>query len=65
MASRADTAIAVAAGFCGGTPLRDQVESRGSGALDGALGAATEAVARRFGAAPQGRMSAQIVSAVR
>jgi ubiquinone/menaquinone biosynthesis C-methylase UbiE len=63
--SLAATPLAVAAGFCGGTPLRDQIEGRGAGALAGALEATSEAVARRYGDEPQGRMSAQIVTAVR
>jgi ubiquinone/menaquinone biosynthesis C-methylase UbiE len=65
MSSRADTALSVAAGFCGGTPLRDQIEGHGPGALAGALGAVTDAVTGRFGEAPEGQMSAQIVSVLR
>jgi SAM-dependent methyltransferase len=64
--SRADAPIDVATGFCGGTPLRDQIESRGPDLLAGAITAATDALAERFGEADlQSRMSAQVVDAIR
>jgi SAM-dependent methyltransferase len=65
-ASHASSPMDVAIGFCGGTPLRDQVEARGSDLLHGAISAASDAIAERFG--PEGlqsRMSAQVVVAVK
>lgn len=65
--SRADSARTVATAFCQGTPLRSEIEARApSGGVDLATHAATEALARRFGAGPiEGRIRAHIVSARR
>jgi hypothetical protein len=65
MTSCAPSALAVAAGFCAGTPLRDQIEGRGADELADALEMVAAVVGRRFGAAPEGRMSAQVVTARR
>jgi SAM-dependent methyltransferase len=64
--SHGRTAIDVATGYCGGTPLRDQIEALGPNLLAGAITAAADALAERFGSADlQGRMSAQVVVAAR
>ncbi len=64
--SRAGTATDVATAFCGGTPLRDEIVSRGSEQLGDAITTATAAVAERFGPVdPQSRISAQVIIAVR
>ncbi len=65
LTSSAPSPLAVAAAFCAGTPLRDQIEGRGSDELAEAIAVVTDAVRRRFGPVPEGRMSAQVVSAVR
>jgi SAM-dependent methyltransferase len=64
--SRASTPVHVAAAFCGGTPLRDDIDGRGPGALAPAIAAVAAAVAERFGTAgPEGRISAQLATIVR
>jgi hypothetical protein len=65
MTSCAPSPLAVAAAFCAGTPLRDQIEGRGSDELAEAIAVVADSVRRRFGPAPEGRMSAQVVSATR
>jgi ubiquinone/menaquinone biosynthesis C-methylase UbiE len=61
-ASPRDVAIA----FCHGTPVRDEILQRDSGALDRATDTVTTALAERFGArAIDGRMSALVVTATR
>ena len=58
--TRASTPLHVAAAFCGGTPLRDDLDGRGPGHLADAIGAAAAAISAQFGAAdPEGRISAQ------
>jgi hypothetical protein len=64
--SRAGTAAHVATAFCGGTPLRDEIVSRGPELLADVIATATAAVGQRFGPVdPQSQMSAQVVVAVR
>ena len=64
--SRTGAPVHVAAAFCGGTPLRDEIESRGPDLLAHAIAAAAAALAERFGAADlEGRISAQVVATVR
>jgi SAM-dependent methyltransferase len=61
-ASPRDVAIA----FCHGTPVRDEILQRDSGALDRATDAVTTALAERYGArAIEGGMSARVVIATR
>ena len=60
--SRAATPEAVAIAFCQGTPMRGEIESRGSPTLDEATAAATQALAARFGPGPvEGKIQALIV----
>lgn len=47
--SRAASARDVAIGFCQGTPMRNEIESRAPGRLDELTEVATQAVAARFG----------------
>ena len=64
--SRADTPAHVAGAFCGGTPLRDQIEGLGPDLLADAITAAATGIADCFGASgPSGRISAQLVDVVR
>lgn len=64
--SRSAAPVHVAAAFCGGTPLRDEIEGRGPDLLADAIAAAAAALAERFGAADlEGRISAQLVATVR
>jgi ubiquinone/menaquinone biosynthesis C-methylase UbiE len=64
--SRAGTPDDVAAAFCGGTPLRDEIESRGPDLLAGVTAVTAAALAHRFGAADlEGRISAQLVANIR
>jgi SAM-dependent methyltransferase len=63
--SRAPSPAHVAAAFCGGTPLRDEIESRGPDLLAGVLAAAAAGLAERFGAAHlEGRIRAKLVATV-
>jgi SAM-dependent methyltransferase len=62
--SRADSARQVADAFCQGTPLRGEIEARGS--LQDAIGLATRALIERFGDRPMdGRMQAHVVTVER
>jgi ubiquinone/menaquinone biosynthesis C-methylase UbiE len=64
--SRAGVASDVATAFCGGTPVRDEIEGRGPDLLAPAIAAATDAVAERFGPTdPESGISAQFVVTVR
>jgi SAM-dependent methyltransferase len=64
--SRAATAVDAAAAFCAGTPLRNEIEARGANLLGGAIEAAADALAARFGPADlEGRISAHFVETVR
>lgn len=65
-ASTAPSALAVAIGYCQGTPMRGEIEAQGAGALAAATRAAAEAIAARFGSGPvSGRISAYVVTATR
>jgi SAM-dependent methyltransferase len=62
--SRADSPRVPAIGFCQGSPLRNEIESRDASRMSDAVDLATEAVARRFGsAAIDGKIQAHVVSA--
>lgn len=64
--SRAATPVDAAVAFCAGTPLRDELEGRGPDVLGGAITAAADALAARFGPTDlEGRISAHFVEAVR
>lgn len=61
--SRATSAQVVAAAYCQGTPLRNEVEARGAPGLAAATAAAAAEVERRFGAgAVDGRIQAHVVT---
>ena len=63
--SRAATADAVAIAYCQGTPLRDEIETRGAGRLVEATAVATDALAKRFGPTDlDGRISAWVITAI-
>jgi SAM-dependent methyltransferase len=62
--SRADDARQAAVAYCQGTPLRLEIEARGPDALARATDAATQALARRYGAGPvEGAIQALVVLA--
>lgn len=64
--SRADAPIDVARALCAGTPLRDEIQRRGAGALDDAIAATATCLAERFGPAGiVGTTSAILADAVR
>lgn len=64
--SRADSAIDVATGFCQGTPIRAEIEARGTPELAAVTEAVAKALERRFGTGPiEGGISAFVVSAER
>jgi SAM-dependent methyltransferase len=64
--SPAASARIVALAYCQGTPLRGEIEARGSPALAEATDAATDALARRFGSgAIDGRIQAKVVTVPR
>lgn len=65
-ASRADTPLSPAVGYCQGTPLRGEIEARGGGMLGPATEAAAAAIAQRFGPGPvEGGIQAHVVVAER
>ena len=61
--SRALSARIPAVAYCQGTPLRSEIEARGSASLDQATDIATAAITSRFGSgAVEGRIQAHIVA---
>lgn len=64
--SRAHDAVDVARALCAGTPLRDEIQVRGPGALEEAVERTAARLADRFGAQDlEGRTAAVFVAAVR
>ena len=64
--SRAPSPRDPAIGFCQGSPLRNEIEARGAGALAAATDAAEATVAARFGPGPiEGGIRAHVVTARR
>ena len=64
--SRAGSPLDAAIAFCQGTPLRNEIETRGASHLEEATEAAAEALAHRFGrGAIEGRTRAFLVTAIR
>lgn len=63
--SIADSAWKPAMAYCQGTPLRNEIEARGSVSLEQATRHAAQAIAQRFGAgAVDGAIRAHVVSAI-
>lgn len=63
---RADSAEDVATAFCQGTPLRNEIEDRGTHALDEVTRAVAAAIADRCGTGPvEGALSALVVTVAR
>ena len=61
--SRAESPRIPALAFCHGTPLRNEIETRGTRALGEAVDAATEFIARRFGRGTvDGKIQAHVVT---
>lgn len=64
--SCADSATDVAIGLCQGTPMRGEIEARGTPGLEAATEVVAKALERRFGSGPiEGALSAFVVSARR
>jgi ubiquinone/menaquinone biosynthesis C-methylase UbiE len=64
--STAPSALSVAVGYCQGTPMRNEIEGHGPDALARATGAATAALAARYGAGPvSGRIKAHVITGAR
>jgi ubiquinone/menaquinone biosynthesis C-methylase UbiE len=64
--SKAPSPRDVAIGYCQGTPLRGEIETRDKSRLDEATDKATEAIAAKFGHGPvDGRIRALIINAAR
>ncbi len=64
--SRAESPRAVAIAYCEGTPLRNELESRGASILGEATDIAAAALEERFGAGPVvGKIQAHVISATR
>ena len=64
--SRARSARDAALGFCLGTPLRNEIESRDATRLDAAIAAVESAIAARFGSGVvEAKMQAHVVAAKR
>ncbi|NPV23344.1 class I SAM-dependent methyltransferase [Bradyrhizobium aeschynomenes] len=62
--SRAASAHEPAMAFCQGTPMRGEIEARGTPGLEAATQAVAEALERRFGAGPiEGAIQALVISA--
>ena len=63
--SRAASPNDPATAFCQGTPMRNEIESRGGPGLEAATQQAAHALARKFGNGPiEGRIRALVVTAV-
>jgi SAM-dependent methyltransferase len=61
--SRASSAEAPAIGYCQGTPLRGEIESRDRSGLGAVTEVATKAIAQRFGPGPvDGKIQAHVVT---
>ena len=61
--SRAPSAEAVATAYCQGTPLRNEIEGRGSPGLADATAACAQALRERFGAGEiEGRIRAHVIA---
>ena len=64
--SKGSSALDVAVAFCQGTPLRNEIESRGAPSLEEATQQAAKALTERFGEkAIDGRMRAIVMTASR
>lgn len=64
--SRANSHRDPAIGFCQGTPLRNEIETRDANRLAEATEAAASALAARFGTGPiEGKIQAHVITAVR
>ena len=64
--STAPDALAVAVGYCQGTPMRGEIEAHGADALATATQVAADAIAARFGPGPvAGRIRAYVLTAWR
>ena len=62
--SKAASPRDVAVAYCQGTPLRNEIVTRGATRLDEATKAAADALAHRFGSGPvDGRIRAHVISA--
>ena len=60
--SRAASPAAPAIAYCHGTPLRSELDARGTSCLDDGTAAATSAISERFGAgAVDGKIQAHII----
>jgi hypothetical protein len=64
--SRAPSAREPAIAYCQGTPLRSEIEARGTLRLEEATEYATNALARRYGSGPiEGKIRALVVTATK
>jgi SAM-dependent methyltransferase len=64
--SRASSALSVAIGFCQGTPMRSEIETRDPDRLAEATNVAAAAITSHFGAGPvNGKIQAHVITAVR
>jgi ubiquinone/menaquinone biosynthesis C-methylase UbiE len=62
--STAPDALAVAIGYCQGTPMRNEIEAHGAEALAAATQVAADAIAARYGSGPvTGRIRAYVITA--
>ena len=63
MRSRAESPRIPAVAYCQGTPLRNEIEARGSEQLAEATDIAAEAIAKRFGrGAIDGKLQAHVIA---
>ena len=62
--STAPDALAVAIGYCQGTPMRNEIEAHGAEALAAATQVAADAITARYGSGPvTGRIRAYVITA--
>ena len=64
--SKSPSALSVAVGYCQGTPMQNEIEAHGTGALAAATEIAAAAIAAQYGSGPvTGRITAQLITATR
>ena len=64
--SKSPSALSVAVGYCQGTPMRNEIEAHGAGALAAATEVAAAAIAAQYGTGPvTGQIRAHVITATR
>jgi ubiquinone/menaquinone biosynthesis C-methylase UbiE len=64
--SKSPSALSVAVGYCQGTPMQNEIEAHGTGAVAAATEVAAAAIAARYGSGPvTGQIRAHLITAIR